>query len=557
MTSYTQAEFNPSPAYWEEYTKSLPTLGEAWLRSCKLARKKIFIIDTVSGEVSAERALVGSILLSQKIAAHSQGARVGLLLPSCTASILCNMATMLLGRTAVNLNFTASTEAMASAIKQAELDTIFTSRRFLDRLKQRGVDLSGLIERCQLVLLEDIMQNIGALKKLFTLLECRLSSTEHLLNKYCAKVSTTEVAQVLFSSGSEGIPKGVMLSHRNLMANIAQANQLILMQPGDVILANLPPFHSFGLMATYFLPLLEGHTVLCHPDPTDVVAAANAIEKYKVTLMFSTSSFFRLYVRNPKISGDQLRSIRFLIAGAEKLQREVVKEFQDKFGLYILEGYGATETAPVACVNLPETNRPSWREGQAVERAGSVGLPIGGTELRIVDPDTMEELTEGEAGMILISGPQVMVGYLGQTELTARSLRQIDGRTWYVSGDKGYLDSDGFLYIQDRYSRFAKIGGEMISLSVVEQALRNAVSEPDLDVLVVTAPDARKGEQLLVLSTQALDPKIMRERLKIAGLNSLALPTAYFVVDSIPRLGSGKTDYAGGKALALELTASM
>jgi acyl-[acyl-carrier-protein]-phospholipid O-acyltransferase/long-chain-fatty-acid--[acyl-carrier-protein] ligase len=362
---------------------------------------------------------------------------------------------------------------------------------------------------------------------------------------------------ILFSSGSEGTPKGVMLSHYSLMANVQQTALLLDFQPDDLVLANLPPFHAFGLTATYFLPLLSGTPVLCHPDPTDVAGSAQAVADHKATVMFGTSSFFRLYVRNPKVQAGQLASLRLVVGGAEKLQRQVVSEFEEKFGKYIFEGYGATETAPVACVNLPEEKRPAWLPTQPIHKAGSVGLPLPGTRIRIADPDSFEALPTNSAGMVLISGPQVMQGYLDAAEKTSHVIRNLDGSRWYVSGDKGYLDADGFLFIEDRYSRFAKISGEMVGLGTVEQALRNAAGDTDLEVLVVNLPDTRKGEKLVVLCTQALDPQRLRERLVAGGLPALALPAAYFTVEAIPRLGSGKTDFSGGKLLAQQLAADL
>jgi acyl-[acyl-carrier-protein]-phospholipid O-acyltransferase / long-chain-fatty-acid--[acyl-carrier-protein] ligase len=341
------------------------------------------------------------------------------------------------------------------------------------------------------------------------------------------------------------------------MANVQQTALLLDFQPDDVVLANLPPFHAFGLTATYFLPLLAGVPVLCHPDPTDVVGASQAIAMQRVTVLFGTSSFYRLYIRNPKVLPEQLASLRLVVGGAEKLQRQVVNEFREKFGHYIYEGYGATETAPVASVNLPENKRPGWLPTGPLNKEGSVGRPLPGTRIRICDPDSFELLPTGQAGMVLISGPQVMHGYLDDHEKTGHVIRRLDDSRWYVSGDKGYVDADGFLFIEDRYSRFAKISGEMVGLGTVEQALRNATGDPELDLLVVNLPDARKGEKLVVLCSQALDPQRMRERLVAAGLPLLALPAAYFAVDAIPRLGSGKTDFGGAKLLAQSLAVDL
>lgn len=548
---------DPSPEYWEQYCASLPTLGKAWLMACKTAGRRKLLSDTLGTTLSGFSALVGSIVLSRRIARLCPGQNVGLLLPSSAGSVLCNMACMLLGKTVVNLNFTTSTEVLRASMRQAQLRTVFTSARFLERLQSRGIDVDQLRRHSTLVLLEDLRAGTGKVEKLLTLLGCALLPLRTLLQRHCVDHDQQQNAVVLFSSGSEGTPKGVMLSHYSIMANVQQTRLLLDFRADDVVLANLPPFHAFGLTATYFLPLLSGVPLLCHPDPTDAAGAAQAVAAHKLTVMFGTSSFYRLYIRNPKVLPEQLASLRLVVAGAEKLQRAVVSEFAEKFGKHILEGYGATETAPVACVNLPEDKRPAWLPTQPLNKAGSVGLPLPGTRIRICDPDTFEPLPTGEPGMVLISGPQLMHGYLDNHELTGHVIRSLDGSRWYVSGDKGYVDADGFLFIEDRYSRFAKISGEMVGLGTVEQALRNAAGDPDLDVLVVNLPDARKGEKLVVLSSQALDPQRMRERLLAAGLPVLALPAAYFTVDAIPRLGSGKTDFGGAKVLARELAVDL
>lgn len=548
---------DPTPEYWERYCAQLPTLGAGWVAACKAVGKRMLLSDTLGTSLTGIRALVGSVVLSRHIARLCPEHHVGLLLPSSAGSVLCNMACMLLGKTAVNLNFSTSTEVLRASLRQAGLRSIFTSARFLERLQTRGIDVEQLRRECTLVLLEDLRAATGTVERLRTLLACTLLSTAALQRRYCRPHDLQQNAVILFSSGSEGTPKGVMLSHYSIMANVQQTNLLLNFGPDDKVLANLPPFHAFGLTATYFLPLLAGTPVLCHPDPTDVVGIAQAVAQHKVTVMFGTSSFFRLYVRNAKVQPQQLACLRLVVAGAEKLQRQVVQDFEEKFDKQILEGYGATETAPVASVNLPEDKRPAWLPTQPVNRSGSVGLPLPGTEFRIVDPDSFEPLPTGTAGMVLISGPQVMHGYLDDAERTGHVIRSLDGRRWYVSGDKGYLDADGFLFIEDRYSRFAKIGGEMVGLGTVEQALRNATGDPDLDVLVVNLPDTRKGERLVVLSTQALDPQRLRERLLQAGLPVLALPAAYFTVEAIPRLGSGKTDFAEARRLAMQLSSEL
>lgn len=542
-----------SQASWEEYADTLPTLGAHWIDSAKGAGRDVVLLDTLGARLNGYTALTGALIMARLFRRDSEQ-NIGLLLPSSTASVLANFAAALAGKTSVNLNFTASREAMMSAVMQAEVGTIYTSSRFLDKLKGRGVDLEPLQQQCRFVMLEDFRKETSTAEKILTLASCRLLPAALLKWRYCARQPNTQIATILFSSGSEGLPKGVLLSHRNVVANVKQFAEILNARDDDVVLANLPPFHAFGLTVTHFMPLLERIPVVCHADPTDVAGSAMAIAEHRVTLLFGTSSFFRLYIRNTKIHPLMLESVRIAVAGAEKLQDDVRREFKLKFNKDILEGYGATETAPVASCNMPDQISPDDWKVQVGGKVGSVGMPIPGTSFRIVDPDTFETLPTGEAGMILISGAQVMPQYLKNDEKTAQVIRDLDGRRWYITGDKGYLDADGFLFIQDRYSRFAKIGGEMVGLGTVEAALKAVVDDPEFEVVVVNLPDEKKGEKLVALTTCEFDAASLRDQLNAQGLTPLAHPALYFRVAEIPKLGSGKTDFGTAKKVALELT---
>jgi len=530
------------------------TIGERWVDSAKNSsfEQEYLIIDTLGAKLSPIRALTGSIVLARQIKKLSPEQNIATLLPTSAGAMLCNMAILLLGKTLVNLNYTASTEAIKSSIQQADIKTIYTSSRFLQRLEARGIDTSWLEESAEIVILEKVRESSSFLRQLFTLLRCKFSSPKTIKKHYLTRVNTETPAVILFSSGSEADPKGIILSHRNLLTNIDQFKVILKAQPNDVILANLPLFHALGLTVTEFMPLIEGVAIVCHADPTDAVATANAIKKYNISIMFGTSTFYRLYIRNPKVTKELLEPLRLVIAGAEKLQTEVREEFFTKFEKYIYEGYGATETAPVASVNMPDETD---NDGNIIinHKPNSVGMPIPDTEIIIVDPDSLELLPAGESGMILIHGGQVMQGYLNNPEKTKQALPEIDDKTWYVSGDKGYLDEDGFLFIQDRYSRFAKIGGEMIALGLVEAAIRKVVGDIELEVVAVNIPNPKKGETIIVLTNRSLDQKELRDKLLDNGLTSLSLPSAYFLVDEIPKLGSGKTDFGTAKNHALRI----
>lgn len=546
--------------HWETDFPTLDPIGPLWVRACKRPGNPLVLKDTLGTRLKAKQALVGSIVLGRRIARLNPGQYVGLMLPTSAAGMLCNMACMMQGKTAVNLNYSASLQALLSSLEQTGISTVFTSRRFLQRLQDRGMDIRALEQRATLIMLEDLRTEIGKGERLGTLLRCLLLPTARLIRDYCVPVDSQDTAVILFSSGSEGPPKGVMLSHYNVVANVEQVVDLLDFRKDDMLLANLPLFHAFGLTATLFLPLLHRVPVLCHPDPTDAPTIADAIAEHHVTVMFGTSTFYRLYIRNSKIQSGQLASLRLLVAGAEKLQDEVRQGFMDKFGKMIHEGYGATETAPVATVNLPEELARQIGRQPPTNRVGSVGQPIPATRVKIVDPDSLETLPTGAAGLILVSGPQVMKGYLDSDEHSREVLHEDGARRWYATGDKGYLDDDGFLFIQDRYSRFAKISGEMISLGAVESAILTGLAgDPDidpeaLDILAVNLTDQRKGEKIILLANQSLALEKLRSRLKAAGYH-LGLPVACFQVESIPILGSGKRDFAGARQLAEQLVA--
>lgn len=274
--------------------------------------------------------------------------------------------------------------------------------------------------------------------------------------------------------------------------------------------------------------------------------------RHRVSILFGTSTFFRLYVRNKKFHPLMLQNVRMVIAGAEKLKADVKEAFKLKFGLEIYEGYGATETAPVASVNMPNLLDPETLQEFTFNQAGTVGMPLPGTIIKIVDPESLQELPVGEDGLILIGGGQVMKGYLNAPEKTAEVIVEIDGVRYYKTGDKGHIDHNGFITIVDRYSRFAKVGGEMISLGSVEEKLSQVFDEENQFVAVALSDD-KKGESIVLLIKSALSLDEINERIKGLNVPPIMLPSQIFLVDEIPMLGSGKVDFKGAKNLAMSL----
>lgn len=546
-----QAVHELSVVAWQKHVKTLPSLQQRWVEAVKQRGNQLASVDSLGKSVGSYKMLTGAIRLSQRMRKLSPEQNIGLVLPASTGGAIANMAALLLGKTVVNLNFTSSRDALVAAVAKADIRTIYTSSRFMKKLAAKGIDLAVIFSEVELICLEDEMPKIGKLGSLMTLGLVYALPASVLRWLFVKPSAAQDTAAILFSSGSEGTPKGVELSHQNIMANLTQVADVLDTQEEDRVMATLPLFHAFGLTVTTFMPLLEGIPMVCHPDPTDALNIAKAVHRYKATILCGTSTFLRLYVRNKRVHPLMLESLRVVVAGAERLNPEVREGFASKFGKTIYEGYGTTETTPVASVNLPDRLDDRRWNVQTGSRIGSVGLPLPGTSFRIVDPVSLQSLPAGEDGLILIGGVQVMKGYLQDVERTDEAVVELDGQRWYKTGDKGHLDADGFLTIVDRYSRFAKIGGEMISLSAVQQAVETALQDEDSQHLAVAIPDQTKGERIVLLTTADLDKDALRGQLLAQGSNPLMIPALVKQVDAMPLLGSGKTDFSAAKQLAL------
>ena len=534
-------------AEWQDYPSKLDPIHVAWLKSAKKSKTAFAVADIEGIEISHKKFLTGVLLFSQKIKVYSPEQNVGLLLPSSGGGAIASIAILSLGKTLVNLNFTAGKKALSSAAKQAEVKHIYTSRKFLDKMLERGIDFETYFPDSKLLMLEDIREEISTLSRIGTLLKAILLPTKMIQKSYFKDVSMNDTAAILFSSGSEGSPKGVELSHSNIAANAKQAAIELGAVESDVIMSTLPTFHAFGFAITTLMPLSEGIPIVCHADPKDVTTIASGIKKYSGTILVGTPTFLRMYTVSKKVTSESMQSLRLVVAGAEKLRSEVRDGFEAKFKMPVYEGYGTTETSPGASVNLPDIESPY----KLRNRPGTVGKAFSGTEFKIVDPDSIEPLPTGEDGLILIGGPQIMKGYLKMPEKTAEVIELIDGYRWYRTGDKGHLDEDGFLTIVDRYSRFAKIGGEMISLTTVEEEILDACNEKDLEIAATCLPDQRKGEKIVLLANKNLDKNQLKRLLSDAKVNPLYHPAQVLIVEEIPKLGSGKTDFGATKKIAL------
>ena len=534
-------------ADWQKYPSTLDPIHLSWLKNAKKSKTAFAVADIEGVEISHKKFLTGVLLFSRKIEAYSPEQNVGLLLPSSGGGAIASMAILSLGKTIVNLNFTAGKKALQSAAQQAEVKHIYTSRKFISKMQERGIDLESFFPDSKLLMLEDIKEEISTLSRIGTLLKAIFLPASMLQKSYFKNVSMNDTAAILFSSGSEGSPKGVELSHSNIAANAKQAAIELGAVESDVIMSTLPTFHAFGFAITTLMPLSEGIPIVCHADPKDVTTIASGIQKYSGTILVGTPTFLRMYTISKKVKSESMQSLRLVVAGAEKLRSEVKDGFESKFNIPVYEGYGTTETSPGASVNLPDINIPY----KLRNRPGTVGKAFSGTEFRIVDPDSLEPIQAGKDGLILIGGPQIMKGYLKMPEKTAEVIELIDGFRWYRTGDKGHLDEDGFLTIVDRYSRFAKIGGEMISLTTVEEEILDALNTNDLEIAATCLPDQRKGEKIVLLATNNLDESHFKKLLLDAKVNPLFHPAQVILVDEIPKLGSGKTDFGETKKIAL------
>ncbi len=513
-------------------------LGHAFIDSARQNWGKLAIADSDGKELKFGELLIASLILKDRlrpILAKEENA-IGILLPTSSASVIANLAATLLGRLGVNLNYTAPNASIRSAQEQCELTTVITARPFTERFPEIPLPENTLY-------IEDLLKDISSKEKTWTFLKARFSPASALIDG--PRLEPDDVATILFSSGSTAEPKGVMLTHHNILSNIESFRSVISLQRDDVILATLPYFHSFGYTVLFWFPLLSGITIACHSNPLESETIGALSEKHKASILLTTPSFLLAYTR--KIKPEQFASIRYVFTGAEKLQPRVAALFEKRFGVQPLEGYGATELSPVCAVSLPNVFIDDLEEtGNREERLGRV-LP--GMAMKIVHPDTSETLPPGEEGLIFVKGPNVMLGYLNKEALTNEVL--IDG--WYNTSDVGIMDADGFFAITGRLSRFSKLGGEMISHGAVEKALQETFDLPQDALAVVAIADERKGERLCVIHTPIeISDEVIRERLNALDVPNLWKPNAndWHEVDALPMLGVGKLDYRAMKELA-------
>lgn len=535
-------------------------LQEAALRSLRTRPwEPIFVDPLAEGWVSRGKLLAAAVLLTFRLKdVWKNEEHIGLLLPPGVGCAALNLGITIASRVPVNLNYTMSPEIQAQVVENAGIRTILTSRLFIEKLAERvdlrpwlNGEMDSAFKHCKVIYIEDVRKEIGALDRIVALLK-GLFMPAGMLQRHLGaeKVSTLDdVATLIYSSGSTGIPKGVMLTHWNVLSNSLGADQIIPTMAVTNFLGALPLFHSFGYLATLWLPMIRGYRTTFFPNPLDARGVGFMVEKYRVTILLATPTFLSGYVR--RVEPAQFGSLLYVLTGAEKLRSTLADEFEQRFGLRPVEAYGATETSPAVSINTDNVRRPGVF--QVGNKEGTIGHPIPGTCVRVVNADTMELLPFGEAGMLLVRGHNVMKGYYRDPEKTASVMR--DG--WYITGDIARVDEDGFLQITDRLSRFSKIGGEMVPHLKVEEALHEVIGAQDPVFAVIGVPDEKKGERLLVLYTNSEEEaKTAAEKLAASGLlPNLWVPkfADFYRIEAIPVLGTGKTDLRALKALAAEV----
>lgn len=495
-------------------------------------------------ELKAGQILAASAALAQHLKRTVQAKRVGIVLPPGAGSTIANLAVQCAGKVPVNLNFTAGRTAVAHALKAAQIDVVISADAMREKVKDFPWPERTLDFRKEMVALGGKRAILPWLVAAWVLPNQWMADLLGL-----PKYGDREEAGLLFTSGSSGEPKGVVLSHRNILANCWQISSLSILPDTASILACLPIFHSFGFTVTLWYPMLRGCRVVSVPSPLDTRKIIDAIREEEVSVIVGAPTFLRPLVK--KASAADFRSLNLAVSGAEKLPDDLFRAFKEKFHLEIMQGYGLTETSPVSNVNQPhppiatETGTP-----QAGKLLGSVGRLLPGMTARIVDPETEEMRAATETGMVWLRGSNIFEGYLDDPEKTAAAMRH----GWFVTGDLGRFDEDGFLHIEGRLSRFSKLGGEMVPHGTIEQKIVEAF---DLDqsagyaIAVMGVPDANKGEALVLLTTLEVGVDDLREKLIAVGLPNLWVPRIVERVDSIPVLGTGKLDLNGCRQMAL------
>ena len=490
-------------------------LHHEFIRSARRYGKKPAIIDrTLNRRVTYTRALIGSLILARKIGRNEEGF-IGVMIPTSAGSFLTIIGILMAGKIPVMINYSTGAPANCEyAQTKCGFKTIVTSRALLEKIQ------CPLVEG--MICLEDILETVTMGDKVAAALKSKLP-VGRIINSL-PDAEENETAVILFTSGSEKDPKAVQLSHRNISSNIAGAVRALQIMPEDIGGCILPVFHSFGQMCQFWLPLTLGMTAVTYANPLDYKAIPRIFSEEGVTMTAATPAFLAGYLRESK-PGD-FSSLRLVVSGADKLPLWLMKAYRERHRIEIMEGYGTTETSPVVSVNTPAAHRP-----------GSIGKPLPGVRVKIVDVETGKILPCGQEGRILVKGDLVMKGYFDDFEETTLRIRN----GWYDTGDMGMMDEDGYLWHRGRLRRFVKIGGEMVSLVRTERVLESLLPE-GVDCCVVEIPDSVKGARIIAAVTEKVDEKDLIRKM-VDKLPLIGIPKIYMIIPELPKMGSGKIDF--------------
>lgn len=523
----------------------MANLPQAMIRNC---RKQLFhwkVADSTGdsltgGQFLTKTLVLRRLLLRELLAPDEQ--YIGLLLPPSNGAAVVNAAIAMARRVSVNLNYSVTSEVLNKCIRRAGIKHVLTSRRVLEKL---NLDIEA-----EVFCLEDLRNKVTTADKLISAFQAYAMPAgmlDHQLG--IDTIQSDDELTVIFTSGSTGEPKGVVLTQENVASNVEAMDRVVHLTPQDTILGILPFFHSFGYTVTLWGPLALPMQVAYHFSPLDARQVGKLAGSRKATILLCTPTFLRSYLK--RCNKEDFQSLEVVVAGAEKLPTKLCDAFEEKFGVRPIEGYGATELSPLVSVNVPpnrsQTSEVDWREG-------SVGKPVPDVHAKVIHPETGEDLPTDAEGLLLITGPNLMKGYLHDPEKTSQVVR--DG--WYVTGDIARIDAEGFIHITGRESRFSKIGGEMVPHVLVEEAIEQFLSRDDAEepLAVVTAvPDPRKGERLVVVHLpMPKTPEEVCQHLAAEGLPNIWIPStdSFMQVDELPLLGSGKLDLKALAAVALQ-----
>lgn len=525
---------------------SKPIITLRLLEQLKACGKRFKAADSTGVKLSGINLLIRTLalrsyLLREVLAADEK--YVGVFLPPTVPAVATNFAVALADRVSVNLNYTASSESLKKCCETAGLKHVITSRKFIEKV--------GLDAGCPMIYLEDIRERITLGDKLFAFLNAKLRTAKSLHHALgLSQQRPADPITVIFTSGSTGVPKGVVLTAGNIAHNVDGIGKVIHLNDQDIILGVLPFFHSFGFTVTLWTAMVLPCAAAYHFSPLEARPIGKLAEQFGATVLLATPTFLRSYIK--RIEPAQFSKLDVVVVGAEKMPIAIAEEFERTFGVRPVEGYGTTELSPVVSVNIPPSRTTAARE--AGLREGSVGKPLELVEARTVSFDDEIPLPIGETGLLEIRGPNVMQGYMHREDLTTEVMH--DG--WYRTGDVAWIDSEGFIHITGRLSRFSKIGGEMVPHIQIEEVLSEIVGldeEGTLRVAITSVPDEKRGERLIVLHTKLSQPKSeLLKRMAAGGLPNLYLPgeDAFIEVDAIPVLGSGKLDLKAMQQVAAE-----